>query len=84
MDPSSYFEVIKDGFVAELILNRPKQLNAMDDSFFIQFQKVVQALDQDDDVRVILIWSKARIFTAGLDLKAASGLLFCMKQLHYL
>lgn len=75
---SSYFEIVKDGFVGELIMNRPNQLNSMDDTFFVQFQNSIASLDQDDDIRVILVWSRGKIFTAGLDLKAASGLLLCI------
>jgi len=43
----------------------------MNAKFFEEFGKAVQELDQDSDVRVVIVWAEGKIFTAGLDLKEA-------------
>lgn len=72
---NEYFATrVSDG-VAEIVLNRPNKLNVMDDGFFRSFKQVVQDVNARDDVRVLLIYAEGKVFTAGLDLKAAPNLL---------
>jgi enoyl-CoA hydratase/carnithine racemase len=75
-DYSGYtvLRVHKEGGVAEVVLNRAKQLNTMTPTFFKEVGDVFRQLDADDQVNVVLIWSESRLFSAGLDLKAAAGL----------
>lgn len=60
------------GSVAELVLNRPAKLNAMNPAFFAELEEALQQLRVDPDVRVVHIRGEGRSFTAGLDLKEAS------------
>jgi enoyl-CoA hydratase len=61
------------GGVAEVVLARPKALNTMTAAFFDEIGRVFRALDRDPEVNAILVWAEGRMFTAGLDLKAAAS-----------
>ncbi len=61
------------GNVAEVVLNNPAKLNAMAPIFFEEIKAAFEELDVDDSVRAIVLWAEGRLFTAGLDLFAASG-----------
>lgn len=64
-----------EGAVAQVVLNKPEKLNAMAPAFFDQIGMAFAELDANDDVRAIVLRAEGRMFTAGLDLKAAAGLL---------
>lgn len=63
----------RDGHVAEVVLNQPDRLNTMDNDFFQDIRNAFTEIDADPEVRVALLWAEGRLFTAGLDLKAASA-----------
>eukprot|EP01119_Soliformovum_irregulare_P025359 TRINITY_DN9366_c0_g1_i1.p1 TRINITY_DN9366_c0_g1~~TRINITY_DN9366_c0_g1_i1.p1 ORF type:complete len:277 (-),score=53.88 TRINITY_DN9366_c0_g1_i1:178-915(-) len=46
----------------------------MDDGFFTAVGKAFDQIINDSDIRVIIIRSEGKLFTAGLDLKSAGGL----------
>jgi len=60
--------------VAVLTLNRPERLNAITGAMLDGFSRALVELDDDRDVRVIVITGAGRGFCAGLDLQdQASG-----------
>ena len=63
----------KEGSVGILTLNRPEKLNAMGPEFWEEFPRAVRALDDDPEVRCIVIKAAGRAFTAGLDLMTMGG-----------
>jgi enoyl-CoA hydratase len=63
---------IKD-YVAEVRLARVDALNALSLEFASEIADVFTKLGAMDEVRAIILTSKARIFSAGLDLKEAGG-----------
>ena len=68
----SYIEThIKDG-IAHLKFNRPGQLNAFNNGLMRETLVAIEALNSNDDVRVIIVSGHGRAFSAGFDLKAAS------------
>ena len=67
-DSSHYVRLDRKGGVAEVVLNRGKELNKMDDDFFESFHEAITSSAEDPEVRVILIWAEGPLFTAGLDL----------------
>lgn len=75
MENESFLKVEKNGHVAWLILNRPKQRNTMTMEFFQDIRRLFAAFDEDEDVRVVVIRAEGKSFTAGLDLVAAQSLL---------
>lgn len=57
---------VADG-VATVTINRPERKNAITLAMRQQFQPVFQALDDDNDVRVIILRGAAQDFSAGAD-----------------
>ena len=60
--------------IATVWLDRPRKLNAMAPNFWTEFPAIIEAVSDQDDVRVIVIAAKGRVFTAGLDLEEFAGL----------
>jgi enoyl-CoA hydratase len=75
VDYSKYtcLRVEKSQGIAEVVLSRAKQLNTMTAEFFDEIGRVFRALDRDPEVHAVVIWAEGRMFTAGLDLKAAAA-----------
>lgn len=63
--------VERDGPVAILTMNRPKQLNALSIALRTQMVKAIRELGQASDVRAVIITGAGRAFSAGVDLKEA-------------
>jgi enoyl-CoA hydratase len=59
----------QDGFVATVQLNRPKVLNALNIELMTELVDCLEALDQDSDVRAIVLTGSERAFAAGADIK---------------
>lgn len=60
---------VKDG-VATLTLNRPDHLNAFTTGMVGEVLSAIDAVDRDDDVRVMILTGRGRAFSAGADLSA--------------
>ncbi len=60
--------VERDEAVAVVLLNRPKQLNALSDELMEELVERLQELDRDDDVRCIVLGGSERAFAAGADI----------------
>ena len=71
----SSFKIEKEGNVSWLILNRPEKRNSMTWEFFEELSELFGALDDDPEVRAVVIRAEGKMFTAGLDLVAAASLL---------
>jgi crotonobetainyl-CoA hydratase len=64
----------KDGHVARVTLDRPAALNAIDADTARELEAIWDALERDDDVRVIVLTGAGeRAFCAGADLKSGGG-----------
>lgn len=59
----------KEPFVALIELNRPKELNALNRQLMEEVRDALQALDKNDQVRVIIITGNEQAFAAGADIK---------------
>lgn len=62
---------VSDG-IARLTFNRPRQLNAFNNELMNETLVQMRRLDEDENVRVIIVTGAGRAFSAGFDLKAAS------------
>lgn len=62
-------ELRVDGSLGYLILNRPNELNSMNDELVALFHEGLDALVQDEAVRVIILTGAGRAFCAGGDLR---------------
>jgi enoyl-CoA hydratase len=61
--------VEKDGAIAIVTLNRPQQLNALSYGLVKELALAMEAMDQDDEVRVIIVTGGEKVFAAGADIK---------------
>ncbi len=59
--------------IALIELNRPKELNALNLELMGQLRDALQKLDNDDDVRVIILTGNEKAFAAGADIKQMAG-----------
>ncbi len=60
--------VERDDAVAVVLLNRPKQLNALSDELMEELVAALEELDHDDAVRCIVLGGDERAFAAGADI----------------
>lgn len=69
------FEVsIDDHQIAEVSLNRPTAINAMNTDFWEELPAIINMLDNMGSVRVIILSAKGKHFTAGMDLQVFEGM----------
>jgi 2-(1,2-epoxy-1,2-dihydrophenyl)acetyl-CoA isomerase len=61
-----FFE--KAGGVANIALNRPKKLNAFDDTMHDELHAALDEIAEDDEIRCIVVRGEGRGFSAGADL----------------
>lgn len=62
----------RDG-VAWLTMNRPERLNALNVGLTDALRHYFQALEDREDIRVVVLRGAGRVFCAGLDLKDRAG-----------
>lgn len=58
-----------DGYIATLMLNRPKQFNALSEAMLIALQAEIDRLAKDPSVRVVVVAGEGKAFCAGHDLR---------------
>lgn len=69
----SFIRTTREGSVAVVTLARPPA-NAMDAAGLDELSDEIDRLGHDTDVAAVVITGEGRVFSAGLDLKALSGL----------
>ncbi len=67
---SNVLTVEFDGHVATVWLDRPDKRNAFAPEFWDDLPRVMEALGDDDETRVVVIAARGQSFTVGIDLKA--------------
>lgn len=67
------FDFRVTGGIAKVTLNRPAELNTMNKAFWTEIITVFEAIDADPSVRVVIVASTGKHFTAGLDLGWAAS-----------
>jgi enoyl-CoA hydratase len=73
---ASTFTLTLEHGIAELTLCRPDALNSMNRAFWTELPAALRELDARGDVRVLIIASTGKHFTAGMDLSVfADGML---------
>jgi enoyl-CoA hydratase len=66
--------VAKEPPLAIVTMNRPQQLNALSLGLVKDLSLAMQSLDQDDDVRAIILTGGEKVFAAGADIKEMAAL----------
>lgn len=59
--------------IATITLNRPDQLNALDAAMERELLGIWDRVDQDDEVRAVIVTGNGRAFCAGFDLSEQDG-----------
>jgi enoyl-CoA hydratase len=72
---SDVLTIEKEGSIATLWLDRSEARNAMGPEFWRDLPLAVAELDEDDEVRAIVLAANGPHFSVGLDLKAMGGAL---------
>ncbi len=76
MTTTTEFETLlldRRGCIAELKLNRPQVLNAIDPTMVRELREAIDMIEGDDAVRVLVVSGEGRAFSAGFDLKASAA-----------
>ncbi|WP_415183193.1 enoyl-CoA hydratase/isomerase family protein [Phaeovulum sp.] len=71
-DPNCLLTTVEDG-VAQLVLNRPDAMNTMTPDFLEEVLSTLEAVANDDAIRVLIVTGAGRAFCAGGDLKRGPG-----------
>jgi len=75
ISPKSFLFEVKDG-VATITLNRPERLNALTFEVYRELTDTFAALQNNDEVRVVVITGAGRAFCSGGDVQDIIGELF--------
>lgn len=70
----SFTVSIDNNYVVEICLNRPEAINSMNTDFWDELPAIIDALDREAVARVIILSSKGKHFTAGMDLEVLSNM----------
>ena len=73
MDLTAVTYSLKDG-VAQAVLNRPDQLNAINRTLLEDLDRVCETVERDGSVRVVTLTAAGRAFCAGADLRTVREL----------
>lgn len=63
-----FYSVEKKGQIAYVWLNRPEKKNSMNPPAWFETVPIFKELDEDDNIRVIIMAGKGSCFSAGIDL----------------
>jgi enoyl-CoA hydratase/carnithine racemase len=66
--PYEEIELIRDEEIALIYLNRPKALNALNETMKNELIQALKETEEDDDIRVLILTGRGRGFCAGADL----------------
>jgi enoyl-CoA hydratase len=63
------FKVSIENYVASVVFNRPDKANALNQLAWDEMKTIFEALDDNEDVRVIVLSGEGKHFCAGIDLE---------------
>ncbi len=67
------YELLDDGTIAKIMLNRPASRNAQNRGLLVELGDAMLAAEADDDVRVVILGGAGPLFSAGHDLGSADA-----------
>lgn len=71
--PASTIEFEKHGRVADICLNRPDKLNAVNAAMIDELVATLDIAESDEEVRVVILSGNGRAFSSGFDLTMGDG-----------
>jgi enoyl-CoA hydratase len=63
------FEVNIDQHIAQVVINRPERANALNQKAWEEMKTIFKELDENEEVRVIILSGNGKHFCAGIDLE---------------
>lgn len=63
------FEVNIEQHIAKVVFNRPERANALNQKAWDEMKAIFEALDENEEVRIILLQGNGKHFCAGIDLE---------------
>jgi len=70
----SAVELVRQGSIAHLVMNRPEVHNAFDDGLIAELTAAIEAVEADDAVRAVVLTGAGASFSAGADLRWMRGM----------
>lgn len=68
-DTNGSVDYRREGAIAFITLNRPRRLNAFNDSFALALDDALRRFDEDPDALVAILHGEGRAFSSGADVK---------------
>lgn len=68
MNTFQSIQVLSEGHLAYIKLNRPEKANAMDSYFWQELPQALTELNTNNEVRVIILYGEGKNFSSGIDL----------------
>jgi enoyl-CoA hydratase/carnithine racemase len=68
-----HLEIVREGHVATLWLNRPEKLNALSEDMWADIPAAMGELDGDEEVRAVVLAGRGTSFTVGIDVGLLAG-----------
>ena len=62
-----FFEIVQEGSIAVLYLNKPEKRNAMDWSFWNELPLAVAEINSEKSIRAFVVAARGKSFSTGLD-----------------
>lgn len=63
------FEVNIEQHIAKVVFNRPERANALNQKAWDEMKAIFEALDENEEVRIVLLYGHGKHFCAGIDLE---------------
>jgi len=63
------FELSIENHIAQVVFNRPERANALNQLAWDEMKAIFEALDENEDVRIIILRGNGKHFCAGIDLE---------------
>ncbi|AXE17116.1 crotonase/enoyl-CoA hydratase family protein [Runella rosea] len=67
--PFETFSLTIENYVAQVVFNRPERANALNQTAWQEMKAIFEELDENEDVRIIILRGNGRHFCAGIDLE---------------
>lgn len=67
--PFETFSLTIENYVAQVVFNRPERANALNQTAWQEMKAIFEELDENEDVRAIILRGNGRHFCAGIDLE---------------
>ncbi len=74
----------KDERIGIITLNRPESFNAINSEFIRELNRLIDEIDEDDDVSAVIIKGNEKFFCAGADIKEAGGFRNFIEAQHFI